>query len=153
MVNYADHVALGDGREVDILSITAPQMLTSLEARVVDGSLAAVCVEYGVEILTLFGSAVSCDDPGDIDLAVGFAPGRRDFLAVVNALSELIPGDHLDVMDLDRADPVAQMAAMFGNRVLFEAHRSVTTERAIRAFMGYEDTRWLRALQTEVLLG
>lgn len=42
-------------------------------------------------------------------------------------------------------------AALFGNRVLYAAHPSVVTEREIKAFMAYEDTRWLRDLQTEML--
>lgn len=85
-------------------------------------------------------------------MAIGFEHGAaRDFLAAVNALMDLVPGDHLDVMDLDRAGPVAAKAALFDSDILFEAAQSVTTERQIRAFMAYEDTRRLRELQLEML--
>ncbi len=131
------------------------EALARLEEAVASGELAELCRDFDVEILTLFGSAATGPmdiEPRDIDLAVGFAPGaQRDFLGVVNALGELVPGDHVDVMDLDRAGPVAQRAAMLGSRVLYETHLSVTTEREIRAYMAYEDTRRLRALQTEML--
>lgn len=134
------------------MAITVADALARLNEAIESGELAELCGRLGVEIVTLFGSALTSSDPGDIDVAVGFARGaERDLLGVVNALGELVPGDHLDVMDLDRADPVAQKAALVGARVLCEAHRSVSTEREIRAFMAYEDTRWLRDLQTETL--
>lgn len=134
--------------------ITVAESLARLRAAVASGELAALCREHGLEIAVLFGSAVSSDDPGDIDIAAGFSPAaERDFLAVVDALAALLPGDHVDVMDLDRADPVAQRAAMFGSQVLYEADPSVSAEREIRAFMLYEDTRRLRRLQQESLLG
>lgn len=141
--------------------------LEALRTAAADGRLAALADRFDLEIVTLFGSArdaappTNRDDPtpesrepGDIDVAVGFVPGApRDVLGVVNALADLVPGDHLDVMDLDRAGPVAAKAALFGGRVLYARHPSVVTEREIKAFMEYEDTRWLRALQTEVLRG
>ena len=134
------------------MAITVKEALARLEECVESGVLAALCERLGVEIVTLLGSALTSSDPGDMDVAVGFARGAdRDLVGVVNAFADLVRGDHLDVMDLDRAGPVAQKAAMIGSRVLYEAHRSVSTEREIRAFMAYEDTRWLRDLQTEVL--
>lgn len=37
-------------------------------------------------------------------MAIGFEPARpHDFLAAVNALLDLVPGDHPDIMDRDRA--------------------------------------------------
>lgn len=136
------------------MAITVSDALDRLGEAVESGELAALCERLGVEIVTLFGSALTSAEPRDIDVAVGLARGAdRDLLAVINALEELIPGDHLDIMDLDRAGPVAQKAAMFGARVLYEAHPSVSTDREIRAFMAYEDTRWLRDLQTETLRG
>lgn len=133
--------------------ITVAESLARLEDVVASGELAQTCRRVGVEIVILFGSAVSSDDPGDIDLAVGFEEnGARDFLAAVNALGVLVPGDHLDVMNLDRADPVAQKAATTGHRVLYETAPAVSAEREIKAFMMYEDTRWLRRLQQEALL-
>lgn len=134
------------------MAISVAEALGNLLDASQDGRLSTLAGRFGLEIVTLFGSALDSSDPGDIDVAVGFVHGGpRDFLAVVNALAELVPGDHVDVMDLNRAGPVAQKAAMVGARVLFSAHPSVVTEREIKAFMEYEDTRWLRDLQTEAL--
>ncbi len=132
---------------------TVADSLRRLDAAVESGALARLCGAHGLEFVALFGSALTSADPGDIDLAVGFAPSaRRDLLAVVNALAELVPGDHLDIMDLDRADPVAQRAATDRMRVLFETDPTVSAERQIKAFMEFEDTRWLRRLQQKSLL-
>lgn len=139
-------------REGFDIPVTVKDSVDRLDCVARSGELATMCAGFGVEIVTLFGSAADAGAvPGDVDVAIGFTVGApRDLLGAVDALAELVPGDHLDVMDLDRAGPVAQKAAMSG-RVLYEAHPSVTTEREIRAFMAYEDTRWLRDLQTEAL--
>ena len=134
-------------------TITVSQALVRLRSLAASGDLAEICRRHHVEIVTLFGSAVLPDGrPRDIDVAVGFVPGApRDFLAVVNALLDAVPGDHLDVMDLDRADPPAQRAALFGSQILFESSGAVSAERQMKAFITYEDTRWLRDLQLECL--
>ncbi len=83
--------------------------------------------------------------PGDIDIAVGFVPGaQRDLLGVIEALGELVPGEHLDVMDLDRAGPVARVEALVGGRVLFESGPCVFTRRELQALGEYLDTAYLR---------
>ncbi len=138
------------------VTISVHDSYAALNTAVESGELAGVCVRFGVEIVTLFGSALTRPDPGDLDIAVGFRRGdpsapARDFLGVVNALGELVPGDHLDIMDLDRADPVAQMAALYGSRILYQVSPTATAERQMAAFTMYHDTQWLRDLQTEAL--
>ena len=136
-------------------AITVSQALVRLRTLAASGELAEICRGHDVEIVTLFGSAALPEGSGlarDIDVAVGFVPGAsRDFLAVVNALLDAVPGDHLDVMDLDRAGPPAQRAALFGSQILFESSGAVSAERQMKAFIAYEDTRWLRDLQLECL--
>lgn len=134
------------------MGVQVGDALVALRAAVADERLADVARDHGVEIVLLFGSAVTSAAPGDLDVAVGFDAGaERDLIGFVNALAEFVPGDHLDVMDLDRAGPVAQKAAMSGE-VLYAGTPAAVTNREIRAFMAYEDTRWLRSLQTEALL-
>ena len=134
------------------MTITVHDALARLEEVTATGELAEVCRAQNVEILALFGSAVDRDDPEDVDLAVGFVHGvPHDFLAVVNALADLVPGDHLDLLDLDRADPVAQRAATDRWRVLYETAPTVHAERELKAYSLFEDTRWLRRLQQESL--
>lgn len=57
--------------------------------------------------------------PADVDVAVGFDPRAvGDIRGVIEALASLslVPGDHLDVMDLDRAGPVARVEALIKGR-------------------------------------
>ena len=139
------------------MRITVDQQLARLREATATGELADLCARFGIEIVTLFGSAARPEpgiEPGDVDIAIGFGYHvERDLIGAVNALADLVPGDHLDVMDLNRAGPVAAKAAMFESEILFETQSSVSAERQIKAFMEYEDTRWLRDLQLEVLRG
>lgn len=128
--------------------ITVPEMAETLRARVADGSLAALCERFKVDLLVLHGSAV--DDPqtaGDVDLA--YLPAREanvDHLQFVEELARLVPGDHLDVMPLHRADPVAVYAALGLGEPLVERHPEVFAEQRIRAFGEYRDTQKFRDL-------
>ena len=137
------------------MPITVDEQVKRLREVTGSGQVADVCHRLRIEIVTHFGSSARPTGgitARDVDVAIGFEHGAaRDFLAAVNALMDLVPGDHLDVMDLDRAGPVAAKAALFDSDILFEAAQSVTTERQIRAFMAYEDTRRLRELQLEML--
>ena len=133
--------------------ITVADALARLRAAEASGALARTCAQQGVDVLVHFGSSVAGDHPGDIDLAVGFIPGRPgDLLATIDALAELVPGDHLDVMDLDRAGPVAMHRAMTGGRLLYESGPSRFAERQIFAINHYIDTEPFRRLLAESLL-
>lgn len=68
-----------------------------------------------------------------------------DHLAVVNDLLDLF-GDHVDVMPLHRADPVAAWAALGRGERLVERtpHRLATAQ--MRAFGEYRDTQRYRDL-------
>ncbi|MDO5068149.1 MAG: hypothetical protein Q4D96_12780 [Propionibacteriaceae bacterium] len=119
-----------------------------------DGSLAELCRSQGIELLVLFGSAVSSPTPGDIDLAVGFEPaGAGNLLDAVNALSEAFATDALDVMDLDRAGPVARQRALTRGEILHQSSPRAFSERHLWALAEYMETAGLRQLQREVLAG
>lgn len=77
--------------------------VTRLRTEGADGSLARLCEGLGIDLLTLFGSALR--DPataGDVDVAYGRRRDREpvSHLDVVNALGERY-GDAVDVMDVD----------------------------------------------------
>lgn len=125
--------------------------LLRLRSALVDGRLEELCASTGIELLVLFGSAVSEADPGDaelgdVDIAVAFAdPLDRDFLAAVTALIDLL-GDAVDVLDLDRAGPVARQRALTQGEVLLELRPGAFATRqmtAIREFIETEPFRWL----------
>lgn len=129
--------------------------MAALRADAGDGTLAALCTRRGVELLVLFGSAVSHpESAGDVDLVYQVRGGGTiDHLDLVNALGVRYPGDHIDLMALDRADPVAAPAAMTGGEVLVEAASDVFAERQILSVAQFRDTRHLRELAMEVLRG
>ena len=122
--------------------------LAELRRAAADGRLGAVCARQGIELVVLFGSAVHSQRPGaarDVDVAVAFRrSGRRDLLGAVEDLAALVPGDHLDVMDLDRAGPVARVEALTKGEVLLETRRGAFTEREMSALGEYLETAYLR---------
>lgn len=119
--------------------------LAALDAAAGDGRLHQVCEAFDLDLVVLFGSAITGADPRDVDVAVGFRHGiERDLLGAVGALAELVPGDHLDIMDLDRAGPVARVEALVGGRVLYERVPGTFTQREMRALGEYLDTAYLR---------
>lgn len=125
-----------------------PSVLESLDIlnnAVADGSLERLCDRYGLDLVVLFGSAVDSDDPGDIDLALAFGKDSgKDFLATLTDLQALVPGDHLDVMNLDVAEPVARYEAMTHGQPLFARTGADFWERQIFAINHYIETQPLR---------
>lgn len=116
------------------------------------GALSALCREHRVDLLVLFGSAVHSPNPGDIDLAVAFMPGEsHDYLLFLNALADMVPGDHLDVMDLAAAGPVAMRRALIDCRVLYATTPAAFFERQIFAVNHYIETQPLRDALLESL--
>ena len=125
--------------------VTVADALQLLRDAARSGRLAQVCHAHGVDLLVLFGSALTRSDPGDIDLAMAFKPGDRgDLLGFIDDLAEFVPGDHLDIMDLDRAGPVALHRALVAPEVLYSTSKSIFAERQIFAIVNYFDTAHLR---------
>jgi len=118
-----------------------------------DGRLPALCDRNSVEILTAFGSAIrDTAEPSDLDIAVRFRAGApSDMLALIEELAELTGSDDLDVMDLDRADPVARSIALTDCEPLFEATNGGYVREQIRAVQERLDTAWLRSMELERL--
>lgn len=127
---------------------TLEQVLADRE----NGRLAELCAGLDIDLLVLFGS--SRRDPqraGDIDVAYSFIHGsRRPHLDVVNALGEQY-GDYLDVLHLDRADPVARYAALGGGEVLVERTPEKFALSQIAAWGEYIDTQKFRDAELERL--
>ncbi|MGB3954144.1 MAG: hypothetical protein WBL05_02475 [Brooklawnia sp.] len=125
--------------------ITVHGQLAALNAAVESGALESLCRERSVDLLVLFGSALEAIAPGDIDLGVAFTHGSDgDLLTFLDALAQVVPGDHFDVMDLDRAGPVARHRALTRCRVLFASTPAAFYERQIFAINHYIETRPLR---------
>lgn len=135
---------------------TVAQSLRRLHEARASGDLAALCRQHDLELLVLFGSAASPEpkatEPGDIDLAV--APrhgGSVDLLGVTESLARLIGGDHLDVMDLSLAGPVASHRALTSGEVLYADSPHTFAERQIFAINYYIETAPMRRAVLESL--
>src|SRR5690625_1335530 len=130
---------------------TPAQDLARLRTAVADGRLEEVCRAHGVELLVLFGSAVTEDDPGDIDLALAWSRDQRsDLVAFVVSLMEIV-GDSIDVMDLDRAGPVARQRALTRGEVLVELNPHAFAERQMHAIREFIETEPFRRLDLELM--
>ncbi|CAN5533867.1 hypothetical protein BH23ACT6_BH23ACT6_13440 [soil metagenome] len=129
---------------------SATEDLARLRAALADGGLERVCRQHAVSLCVLHGSAVDTDDPGDVDLAIGWMRrGDHDLIALVGDLIDVV-GDSVDVMDLDRAGPVAAQRALTRGEVLVELIPGTFANRQMRAMREFMDTQRFRDLQLEV---
>lgn len=128
-----------------------PVTLERLRAAAADGRLVSLCQEHGVEVLVLFGSALTSTRPGDVDLAAGFGdPGRRPFLELVTALMDL-GGDAVDVLDLDRGGPVVRQRALTQGELLVELRPGAFATRQMAAMREFIETMPFRRLDLELM--
>lgn len=132
--------------------ISVSDSLLRLEEAISSGAVEELCHRYHAELLVLFGSALDSHTPGDIDIAVAFGPGhQQNILHFIDALADLIPGDNLDVMLLDAANPVALARALTNPRVLFARTPRAFYDRQTFAINHYIDTQHFRDAQLEAL--
>jgi hypothetical protein len=77
----------------------------------------------------MFGSASRGQpDARDLDIAVGsHTRTGLDAVAVICALMDLVDSDHVDLLDLDRAGPVARQHALVPGDPLYEYRPGETT--------------------------
>lgn len=120
-----------------------------------DGTLADLCGTLGIDLLTLFGSAVT--EPGragDVDLAYARSRerGPADHVDIVNAFGSRY-GDTLDIMDLEAAGSVARFAGLHGVEVLVELTPGRYANAQMAAFKSFCDTQRLRDRVLDVLAG
>lgn len=124
----------------------ARELLLSAES---DGRLDALCQRHAVRLLTLFGSAVERDDPGDLDF--GYLPSDETMpLALLTDLVDLIEDDRIDLVNLRTAGPSARVAAMLG-RGLYEDEPGLWARSRDLALRRFLDTEWIRRLEREAL--
>lgn len=126
--------------------------LARLEQAESSGALEAVCRRNRVDLLVLFGSSLTSTTPGDVDVAVAFEHGfGTNLLQFIDELADLVPGDHLDVMPLDSAGPVAGQRALTQCRVLFATTPRAFFDRQTFFINHYIDTQPMRDALLESL--
>lgn len=101
----------------------------------------------------LHGSALTDKEPGDVDLAVSWADhGEHDLVALIADLMDVV-GDSVDVMDLDRAGPVAAQRALTRGELLMQLVPGTYATRQMRAMRDFMDTQRFRDMQLKVYAG
>ncbi|MCB0899717.1 MAG: nucleotidyltransferase domain-containing protein [Actinobacteria bacterium] len=117
--------------------------------------LNVLCDEYGVILLTAFGSVLRpAAEPHDLDLGVLFEYGEaHDALGLRDNLVALTGYEGIDLVVLNGAGPVIRERALVGAKVLHEARKGVHANAAVAATMERMDTAWLRDLALEELAG
>ena len=132
----------------------AVQGLDRLRRAAEDGELAALCERYGLDLLVVFGStAKGKPDPRDLDIAVSTVRGRSRLalLDLYEALTAVAGPCDIDVMVLDRADPVARREALLGTIPLYERTPGRFAEVRMAALNQYVETAPMRALSLELM--
>lgn len=110
--------------------------------------LLPLCGDKGLQLILLFGSAVSgkIHARSDIDLAFLFDK-PVDILALTNRVIRLLHTDNVDVVDLRRASPLLKFAAVKSGMLLYEREPGMFNEFYSLAFRRYVDTKKLRDAQ------
>ncbi|MGH3770602.1 MAG: nucleotidyltransferase family protein [Pseudonocardiaceae bacterium] len=119
----------------------------------VDGRLETLADHHGLSLVVLFGSA-SRDQPDarDLDVAVGSrARTGLDAVAVICALMDLVDHDRVDLLDLDRAGPVARQHALVPGDPLYEYRPGEFARQQMRASGQRLGTEWMRRLDLELM--
>lgn len=129
---------------------SAQAALEQLRAAASDGRLDELCQRRGVRVLAAFGSATTAHEAADLDLGVGFLPGRQDILGLLDDLTVLTGFDHVDLAVLDGADPVLRARALSGIG-LYEHEAGAFATEQMAALAEERDTAWLRRLDLEAL--
>ena len=127
--------------------------LERLRAATNTGELDVLCARHGVRIMSVFGStAAGAENPRDLDVAVGFAPGAQvDVLGLVEDLVALTGTEAVDLLVLDRADPVAKERALVGAIPLYQSEPCAYANAQMAAMLERMETDWLRRLDLEAM--
>lgn len=145
------------------MSTTAAEALTRLRTAAADGGLADLCLRHGIDLVTVFGSAVrharagtdAAEPPArDLDVAVRFDPSGGDVVAVATELADLLGFSAVDVMDLGRAGVVARSRALGPDaEPLLEAAPGLHATAQMAALTTEMETERLRRWDLELLAG
>lgn len=106
--------------------------------------IADICSRYGARFLALFGSKAQGEKTArDTDIAVSF--GRpitaREELDFFYEMVRLFETDKIDVVIVDRANPVLLKEVALHGIPLYERDKSTFDEFIISAISKYQDTR------------
>jgi len=115
--------------------------------------LAPLFKDKELQLALVFGSTVSGKvkkKQGDVDLAFLF-DRPIDTLAFTNQVIRLLHFDDVDVVDLQRANPLLKFSLVKNGKLLYERAPGLFNEFISVAFRRYVDTKKLRDAQAKVI--
>lgn len=125
--------------------------LRRLRSALDDGRADPVVRHHGIDLIVLFGSALTdVDHAHDLDIAIGHN-GSLDMLEFMTDLYRLTGSEAIDVIDLNGASEVTKGEVFGTGRPLLQIPRGIFAERAADALTRLWDSKWLRRLQLESL--
>lgn len=147
LAGRADPAMLGD------VAASALDAARQLRGAAVDGCLEALAEIHGLSLVVMFGSASrSQPDAHDLDVAVGSRErAGLDVLSVICALMDLVDSDQVDLLDLDRAGPVARQHALVPGEPLYEHQPGEFARQQMRASGQRLGTEWMRRLDLALM--
>lgn len=132
---------------------TPTEIVARLRSEVEDGSLESFCLELGIDLLVLFGSArTDAHSAGDVDLAysVDFSRPKEDRPNLLDVATAFYvrygvdAGDTMDFMNLDLADVVARYEALQKCELLVDPSNSKYGNLQMMAAREYINTAYRR---------
>jgi len=132
---------------------TPVQALDRLRRAAAGSELGTLCDQFGLDLVVVFGStAKGAAEPRDLDIAVSTRQGRQlDLLGLYEAFIGVTGPCDIDVMVLDRADPVARYEALLGTIPLYEHTPGRFFEVRMAALKQYAETAPMRARSLELM--
>lgn len=118
-----------------------------------DGRLETLAEAHGLSLVVMFGSASRGEpDARDLDIAVGSrARTGLDVVTVICALMDLVDSDRVDLLDLDRAGPVARQHTPVPGDPLYEYRPGEFARQQMRASGQRLGTEWMRRLDLALM--
>lgn len=124
-----------------------------LRSAAIDGRLEALAEAHDLSLVVMFGSASRGQlDARDLDVAVGSrARTGLDVVAVICALMDLVDNDRVDLLELDRAGPVARQHALVPGDPLYEYRPGEFARQQMKASGQRLGTEWMRRLDLALM--
>jgi len=134
---------------------TPAEGLVRLRAAAESGELDAFCARYGIQILTVFGSAARGELAArDLDVGVMTEPDTPfDAVAAINDLIGLTRTDDVDLAHLNRGGPLIRERALVGSVGLFESTPGALAAAQAAAIALRIEMDPMRRLDLELLAG
>jgi predicted nucleotidyltransferase len=133
--------------------VTTPaEALERLRRAEASGVLAELAERLGLGLVVAFGSAARGEATArDLDIAVASRSGDLHPTHVVLALMDLTGTDDVDLLDLDRAGPVARQHALVPGEPLYEFPPGEFGRQQMRASGERLSTEWMRRLDLALM--